>query len=483
MAELKVFSAGVAGKLARATADAFSAKNPNVQVNLQIGGSTAGVNRVLAGEVFDVLILADDSDISERLMPRYTDGYFIWGGNAMVVVGQDVTSENWAERLCNPASVITHRNPYDDPGGYRAVMALKLADRVEPGLAERIFANPGYAGLDRTQYAQPKDGSQPKFKGPQPPEPGHYDICYRSMPVALGFPFADFPAVMNLGDPAFEEVYRTASFAVDGPAGPCSQEVRGTTIFHAVCLPAASAQPALAQAFVREFLKTDFQACGFTSVQRAVGNWPLACEDSRDESSTAQSAEPDKRKDEPMPTYRDFLPQLATMPEFLGIEGEDIVALLEALKPEILCQKAGEERTPDNGPDVRRNLFCIRLSGDPIPAPDVRDDRYQNPDFTNCGMMMGEIPSFSCMFQNKSLPVKPGGPNGTFPQPPAPTEDVYVMRFSPEQFTTFVPEVAEAQGRMIRNFMGMLAQKVTDTRKMLFAANAELDALKGDAAE
>ena len=182
-----------------------------------------------------------------------------------------------------------------------------------------------------------------------------------------------------------------------------------------------------------------------------------------------------------MPTYRDFLPQLVTMPEFLGIEPEDIVALLEGLKPEILCQKAGEERTPDNGPDVQRNLFCIRLTGEPIPAPEERDDRYQNPGFTNCGMMMGEIPSFSCMFQNKSLPVKPGGPHGKFTPPPAPTEDVYVIRFSPEQFTTFVPEVAEAQGKMIRNFMGMLAQKVTDHRKIIAGLHAEIDALKGEA--
>ena len=480
MAELKVFCAGVAGKLARATADAFAAKNPEVQVNLQIGGSTAGVNRVLAGEAFDVLILADDSDISGRLMPRYTDGYFIWGGNAMSVIGCDVTAENWAERLSDPTSIITHRNPYDDPGGYRAVMALKLADRVEPGLAERILRNPGYKGLDRAQYARPKDGSQPKFKGPQPPQPGHYDISYRSMPVALGFPFADLPAVMNLGDPDFEEAYRSVTFMVDGPSGECSQEVRGTTIFHAVCLPSNAAQPALARALVREFLKTDFVACGFTPVQRAVGNWPLTCDDSSNERHGGPESA-GKRKEEPMPTYRDFLPQLLTMPEFLGIEGEDIVALLEALKPEILCQKAGEERTPENGPDVRRNLFCIRLSGNPIPAPDVRDDRYQNPGFTNCGMMMGEIPSFSCMFQNKSLPVKPGGPNGKMPMPPVPADDVYVMRFSPEQFTTFVPEVAEAQGKMIRNFMGMLAQKVTDTRKMLFAAKAELEELKGGA--
>ena len=276
MAELHVFCAGVAGRLARKTVDAFTAKHADVEVNLEVGGSTAGVNRALAGEVFDVLILADDSDISARLMPRYANGYFIWGGNAMTVIGCDITPENWAERLCDPASVITHRNPYDDPGGYRAVMALMLADRVEPGLSARILGNPGYKGLDRAQYALSKDGSKPKFKGPQPPTPGHYDISYRSMPVGLGFPYVDLPAVMNLGDPAFEDVYRTVSFMVDGAAGEASEEVRGTTIFHAVCLPKNAAQPEAAQTFVEEFLKTDFVSWGFTPVQRVVGNWPAS---------------------------------------------------------------------------------------------------------------------------------------------------------------------------------------------------------------
>ena len=473
MAELKVFCAGVAGRLARKAADAFAAVHPDVQVDLQIGGSTAGVNRLLAGEAFDVLILADNSDIDNRLMPEHADGYFIWGGNAMTVIGCDITPENWKERLSDPSSVITHRNPYDDPGGYRAVMALMLADRVESGLTKRIMDNLGYVGLDRAQYVRPprpagaSAGERPKFKGPEPPKPGRYDISYRSMPVGLGFPYVDLPAVMNLGDPAYEEAYRSVSFMVDSAAGECSEEVRGTTIYHAVCIPKNAPHAEEARAFVAEFLKTDFVARGFTPVQRAVGNWPLTC------------ANDNRRKDEPVKTYRDFLPQLVTMPEFLGIEPEDIIALLEALKPEILCRKAGEEQSPDNGPDVRRNLFCIRLSGEPIPALEDRDDRYQNPGFTNCGMMMGEIPSLSCMFQNKSLPVKPGGPKG-MPKPPAPTEDVYVMRFSPELFCTYVPEVAEAQGKMVRNFLGMIAQKVTDHRKIIAGLKAEIAELKGE---
>ena len=184
-----------------------------------------------------------------------------------------------------------------------------------------------------------------------------------------------------------------------------------------------------------------------------------------------------------MKTYRDFLPQLAVMPEFLGIEPEDIIALLEALKPEIICRKVGEEQTTDNGPDVKHNLFCIRLTGEPIPAPDVRDDRYQNPGYSNCGMLMGEIPSFSCMFQNKSLPVrpKPSVMKNGFPGMYSTTETIYALRLSPEQLTAYVPEVAEAQGKMVRNIMGMLAQKVTDHRKIIAGLNEEIATLKGRA--
>ena len=97
---------------------------------------------------------------------------------------------------------------------------------------------------------------------------GHYDIIYKSAPVGMGRNFATLPGVMNLGNPAFEKDYNSVSFEVDG-----GEIVRGTTIFHAICIPINSENKADANKFVKEFLKTDFVQKGFTDVQRSVGKW------------------------------------------------------------------------------------------------------------------------------------------------------------------------------------------------------------------
>lgn len=279
MEELKIFCAGVAGKLADETVSRFKTVYPDIEVCLQRGGSTAGVNKLLSGEKFDVMILADNSNIEQMLMPSYVDGYFIWGGNEMVIMGNDITNENWKDKLLDPESVITHRNPYDDPGGYRAVMSLKLADNIEKGLSEKIFANPGYKGLDRNQYIRKAPpafwGGKPPGKkeipkGPPPMKDGHYDIIYRSAPVSMGRTFSELPGVMNLGDPKFESDYNKVSFEVDG-----GETVRGTTIYHAVCIPVNSEQKDFAEKFVKEFLKTDFVQKGFTGVQKPIGKWNI----------------------------------------------------------------------------------------------------------------------------------------------------------------------------------------------------------------
>lgn len=204
MESLKIFCAGVAGKLADEAVGRLETMYPDIKVELTRGGSTAGVNRLLSGDIFDVMILADNSNIDQMLMPSYVDGYFIWGGNEMVIMGNDITDENWKEKLLDPRAVITHRNPYDDPGGYRAVMALKLSEKIEKGLSERIFSNPGYKGLDRAQYVRKEP---PPFWGGKPPEKrdapkgispmnaGHYDIIYKSAPVGMGY--KDFYSLAN----------------------------------------------------------------------------------------------------------------------------------------------------------------------------------------------------------------------------------------------------------------------------------------------
>ncbi|MBQ2697202.1 MAG: methyltransferase domain-containing protein, partial [Clostridia bacterium] len=243
----------------------FEAENNGMVCELEMGGSTGGVKKLLEGEKYDVMILADASNVEQMMMPEYADGYFVWGGNEMVVMGKGITSENWKEKLLDPAAQLKHMNPFNDPGGYRSVMALQLADQVEPGLADKLLHHPNYKGLDRAQYQGPR-----KRPAPGEEEEGVYRIGYRSMPVATGQDFAALPAQMNLGDPAYESVYQQASFEVDG-----GETVRGTTILHAIVIPKNAENPEGAAEFARLFLANRFVMHGFTPVQKKVGSWEI----------------------------------------------------------------------------------------------------------------------------------------------------------------------------------------------------------------
>ncbi|MBQ6784783.1 MAG: substrate-binding domain-containing protein, partial [Clostridia bacterium] len=169
MADLKVFSAGVAMRLAKQAVEAFEAEHPELDVEFSGGGSVAGVNRLLGGEDLDVLILADQTAIDEQLMPDFADGYFVWGGNEMCITGKGINSDNWKEVLLDPESEVKHTNPYDDPSGYRAVMAMMLADKVEEGLSDKLLHHPKYKGLDREQYKRNPFGPPPGGPGGKGP--------------------------------------------------------------------------------------------------------------------------------------------------------------------------------------------------------------------------------------------------------------------------------------------------------------------------
>ena len=262
MKKIKVFSAGVAGKLAKTTATRFEVEHKGVTCELEMGGSTAGVNKLLGGEKYDVMILADSSNIDQMLMPEYADGYFVWGGNEMVVIGEGITSDNWKETLLNPEAQIKHMSPFNDPGGYRAVMAMQLADHVEPGLSKKLLEHPKYKGCDRNEYQGPRK--------PPVDEPGVYRIGYKSMAVSNGKNFASLPQVMSLGNPSYENLYQTASFDVDG-----GETVHGTTILHAVMIPKNAENPEGGAEFVRLFLANHFIHSGFTPVQKKVGIWNI----------------------------------------------------------------------------------------------------------------------------------------------------------------------------------------------------------------
>ena len=160
-----------------------------------------------------------------------------------------------------------------------------------------------------------------------------------------------------------------------------------------------------------------------------------------------------------MENYRAYLPELKTIPLFNGIEEEDLIALLEAMQPAIVRKKTGVE-TPSRIPEGYFNI-CLKnyLNG----TIDERENKYTMPKIGQPGMMMGEIPALSEAFKNRPpMPPKPGTP----PIHPPRNMDEDCLEMSGEMMVKFYSDkIYPAQSKMLRNMLGILAQKVTDIRR------------------
>jgi len=75
-----------------------------------------------------------------------------------------------------------------------------------------------------------------------------------------------------------------------------------------------------------------------------------------------------------MTNYRDFLPELKSMTLFQNIEDEELIDLLEIIKPEIMTRKADDRGMPPI--DLEKGMFCVVLKGKPLSQLEPRLDTY-----------------------------------------------------------------------------------------------------------
>lgn len=158
----------------------------------------------------------------------------------------------------------------------------------------------------------------------------------------------------------------------------------------------------------------------------------------------------------PAAEYKAYLAELKSMPLFRDISDDALLALLDGIQPKIILVKAGDKiETWDIN-----NFLMVLKAGEPqelIP----RRFKWDMAKGHEPGRMMWEIPSLS-QFQEAL---------GESFQPPFRESryDLYLLEMSGEAMTRFYnTEVAEAQSIMLRNMLGMLAQKVMDTRRSFY---------------
>ena len=245
METLHILHAGVVKRQVKETIDRFVAANPQIEVNASSAGSVDCARRALAGEPCDLLILADHRLIELLLCPQLCDSYRIFAGNRMILQATHADSplndDNWLQILNDNSTKLGHFDPQADPGGYRAVFCLQLAEYVQPGLGHRLLESPNRRIVDHDHVSDVD-----------------YLIYYYTAALQDDKPFVKLPEVMDLSGDELADIYASARVELsDG------RTVQGTPICHALTIPKSSKRKELATAFVDEFLRCDFNAAGF----------------------------------------------------------------------------------------------------------------------------------------------------------------------------------------------------------------------------
>ena len=251
---LNIFSAGVAKKVVSATIEKWNALHPELPAALTVGGSVDLIRRSLSGDPCDLLILADDKIIDSMMMPEKAVGYIIWAGNRMVIAanpGYDISSENWKEKILAPDATFDHHDPYADPGGYRSIMSMLLADKVEPGLSDKLLSHPGHFGMPE----DPSDMHEIK-----------YCFDYYTRALDRNAPIAKLPAIMDLSRDELAGIYAEVGFDLD-----TETRIPATPINHALTIPSAAEHHNSAKEFAKLFMDIDFPSYGFIPRHAVIG--------------------------------------------------------------------------------------------------------------------------------------------------------------------------------------------------------------------
>lgn len=246
-----VFTAGSLARPMRAALDSF-ARREGVRFQLEAAGSLETARKLTElGKIPDVIALADEEIFPAVLEPRYTTWYTRFARNRIVLVysptsrfADELARGDWREVMTRPGIEVGRSDPDRDPGGYRALLAMKLAEvhYGEPGLAGRLKA------AAPARNVRPKEVDLVALL-----QTGELDVAwlYESVARAMKLPFVPLPPEIDLGDPAHAALYATASVRVLGASAGDTLTVRGTPIMYALSIPTAAPHAELADRFLR----------------------------------------------------------------------------------------------------------------------------------------------------------------------------------------------------------------------------------------
>ena len=228
----------------------FYKQNSGLKFEMEGVGSREGAKRLLSGEKYDIIALADQALFAELLVPDLVKDYFVFAADQLVIgydrssrESKEITPENWVDTLLKQQVRFARSDHHLVPRGYRTLMVWQLAEKFynKPGLCSTLEA----ACMPYSTFPQSLDLSSALFRGKI-----DYAFLYSSEAKQLGLPYIALPSKINLSNPAYAKFYDLASVTVESKIPGKNVIIHGNPIEFAIGLSKDSQYTELAQSFV-----------------------------------------------------------------------------------------------------------------------------------------------------------------------------------------------------------------------------------------
>lgn len=228
----------------------LSKQNSDLNFEMTGVGSREGAKRLLSGEKYDIIALADQALFAELLVPDLVENYLVFASDQIVIAynhssrgSKEITQENWIDILLKPQVSFARSSDHLGPRGYRTLMVWQLAEKFydRPGLYSSLQAS----CIPYSIYPKSCDLSSALFDGKI-----DYAFLYSSEAIQLGLPYIVLPSKINLSNPAYVNFYDQAFVTVESKIPGKNIIIHGMPIEFAISLSKVSQYPELAQSFV-----------------------------------------------------------------------------------------------------------------------------------------------------------------------------------------------------------------------------------------
>ncbi|MCO5387142.1 extracellular solute-binding protein [Desulfosporosinus sp.] len=247
---LRIIHAGALQQVIRKCVKHFSSHNANLTFEATGVGSREGAKRLLSGENYDIIALADQALFAELLVPDLVKSYYIFAADQIVIGysqlskgSEEINQENWFETLLDSQVTFARSDHHLDPCGYRTLMVWQLSESFysRPGLYSKMES----ACIPYSLYPKSLDLASALVNGKV-----DYAFLYSSEAEQLGLPYITLPSKINLSNPAYANFYDQAAVSVESKVPGKNIIIHGKPIEFAIGISKESQHFELAQSFV-----------------------------------------------------------------------------------------------------------------------------------------------------------------------------------------------------------------------------------------